>query len=357
MTSRRAREERAALTLLRLDVAESPSALPRHLAPMQPRLAAAAFNAEDWLFEVKWDGVRALVAKDANGLRVTDRHGEDLAARLPELARAARQLPDGVLIDAEVVACDKRGRPRYELLAARLGPAARKAGHGPLLLAFDLLYEAFRPLMTKPLVERRERLARAVSPGGPLLVPEHLESDGEPFFDAVREFGLEGVVAKRRDAQYVPGARSADWLKLHAAPRSDVVVCGVIEHEGAPRELVCGQYRDASLVFVGRAYVPRYLRAYVAGPLADLETETSPLEGPVELSHGLRWMRPEVCAIVQHSGREGGIAGDARLFSFRLDARPEECRVEEAVRMPSGEPRLERERPRLVVLRSLFPHE
>lgn len=324
---------------------------------MQPRLAASAFNSEDWLFEVKWDGVRALVSKDAHGVRVIDRHGDDLLPRLPELARVARQIPAGVLIDTEIVFCDTRGRPRYELLAARLGPAARKAGRGPLLLAFDLLYDAWRPQMDRPLQERRERLARTVSLGGPMLVPEHLESDGEPFFEAVQEFALEGIVAKRRDARYVPGARSADWLKLHSRPRSDVVVGGIIAADGVPHELVCGAYRDGALVVVGRAYIPPYLREYVGRRLEGLERDDSPLEGPIELRAGLRWIEPRVCAIVEHSSRDGTLGDDARLFSFRLDARPEDCRVEEVVRIPSGEPRLERDRPRLVVLRSLFPQE
>ncbi len=356
MSARHAREERASLTLP-LDIDDAPSGLPRHLAPMQPRLAASAFNSEEWLFEVKWDGVRALVAKDAQGVRVVDRQGEDLVARVPELARVARQLPDGILLDAELVSCDKRGRPRYELLAARLGPAARKAGHGPLLLAFDLLYEDFTPLMNRPLVERRERLTRAVVPGGLLLVPEHLESDGEPFLAAVREFELEGVVAKRRDGPYVPGARSADWLKVHATPREDVVVCGLVLSDELPREIVCGQYRGDALVYVGRAYVPRFLREYVAERVASSEVETSPLDAPVELRPGLVWLRPTLCGIVQHSGEAGDLASDARFFSFRIDQRPADCRLEEPVRMPSGEPRLAKDRPRLVVLRSLFPHE
>lgn len=354
MTSRARRAEHPTLALP-LDVADS-SALPRHLAPMQPRLAAAPFNSEEFLFEVKWDGVRALVTKDSSGLRVTDRHGDDLLARLPELSRAARQLPDGVLIDAEVVVCDKRGRPRYELLAARLGRAGRRAGHGPLLLGFDLLYEGSRPLMNRPLVERRERLARAVSPGGPLLVPEHLESDGEPFFEAVQEFELEGIVAKRRGAPYVPGARSADWLKLHTTPRLDAVVCGAIV-DSVVREVLCGAYREGTLAYVGRAYVPPFLREYVAEHLRGLEVDASPIDGPVELRSGLRWLRPERCAIVEHTGRDGTLSSDARFRAFRLDARPEDCRLEEPIRMPSGEPKLERDRPRLVVLRSLFPRE
>ena len=356
MTSRRSQDERA--LLLPLEAADDLPPLPRHLTPMQPRLAAAAFNSEDYLFEVKWDGVRALVARDASGLRITDRHGGDLLGQLPELARAARQLPEGTLLDAELVACDARGRPRYELLAARLGPARRKSGRGPLLLAFDLLYESYRPLMDRPLRERRERLARLVVAGAPLLVPEHLESDGEPFLEAVREFALEGVVAKRRDSAYVPGARAADWLKVHAAPRMDVVVCGVIQRDGAPHRLVCGAHRDRALVNVGRAYVPPFLRNYVTRELAGLERDDSPLAGPVVLADGLRWVAPRRCAIVEHSGEcSTTLTEDARFRSFRMDLGPEDCVVEEALHVPSGEPRLDRDRPRLVVLRSLFPHD
>lgn len=332
-------------------------ALPRHLEPMQPRLAAAAFNADDFLFEVKWDGVRALVARDAHGVRVTDRHGADLLARVPELDAAARQLPEGVLLDAELVACDRRGRPRYELLAARLGPAGRKTAAGPILLAFDLLYEAYRPLMDRQLVERRERLARLVRLGGPILVPEHLDSDGEPFLEAVRELGLEGIVAKRRDSAYVPGARSTDWLKVHATPRTDVVVCGVVRDSGAPRELVCGAFEGDALTFAGRAYVPPFLREYAARELEGLERDESPLDAPVELVAGLAWLAPERCAIVDHSGTGDPLGPDARLRSFRIDGRPEDCRVERPVRMPSAEPKYEKERPRLVVLRSLFPRQ
>jgi bifunctional non-homologous end joining protein LigD len=354
VTTRRTRDERT--LLLPLDAPQDVPSLPRHLAPMQPRLAAAAFNSDEYLFEVKWDGVRALVAKDAGGLRITDRNGDDLLARAPELARATRQLPDGALLDAELVSCDAQGRPRYELLAGRLGPARRKTGRGPLLLAFDLLYESYRPVMDRPLLERRERLARLVAPGGPVLVPEHLESDGEPFLDAVREFGLEGVLAKRRDSAYVPGARVADWLKVHVTPRMDVAVCGVLYRDGAPYRLLCGAYRDRALVYVGRAYIPPFLREYVGRELAGLERDTSPLDGPVELADGLSWVAPDRSAIVEHSGTDGvSLADDARFRSFRIDLGPEDCQVEEAVRVPSGEPRLERDRPRLVVLRSLFP--
>ena len=342
--------------MLPLDMVEAPAILPRHLVPMQPRLGAGAFNSADYLFEVKWDGVRAFVGKGERGLWVVDRHGEDLLARLPELQSVGAQLPSGVLIDAELVVCDARGRPRYELLAARLGPHAARRGHGPILLGFDLLYERHRPLLARPLVERRERLARALlSAGGRLIVPEHLESDGEPFFDAVRELELEGIVAKRRDSTYVPGARTADWLKVHVKPRLDVVLCGAVIDEGLPKAVLCGAYRAASLVSVGAAYVPPYLRDYLAARLEGREVPASPIDGPVDVPNGTRWLRAELCAIVEHDGASRAALGQgARFRSLRLDAHPADCRIEEPIAVSSELPRLESERPRLVVLRSLF---
>ncbi len=332
--------------------------LPRHLLPMQPRVAAAAFNSSDYVFEVKWDGVRAFASRDEHGLRVVDRHGEDLLARLPELESIGAQLPSGALVDGEVVICDARGRPRYELLAARLGRHGSRRGHGPLLLGFDLLYERYRPLLAKPLLERRERLTRLVSsPGGRLVTPEHLESDGEPFLDAVRELELEGIVAKRRDSAYVPGARTADWLKLHTKARADVVLCGAVLEDGLPRVVLCGAHRDGRLVSVGSAYVPPFLREYLGEHVAGLEREESPLEGPVDVPSGTRWLDPTVCAIVEQSGSpRAALAPDARFRSVRFDALPADCHVEEPITVPSEPATLQPDRPRLVLLKSLFPN-
>src|SRR5438445_228049 len=147
---------------LLLDPPEAPAALPRSLAPMRPRLARSGFNSPDHLFELKWDGIRALVSQDQAGLRIVDRNGGDLLPAVPEL-RSLR-LPEGTLLDGEVIVCDSRGRPSYDLLVGRLGPKASKRGKGPLVVAFDLLYDDHRPLLGLPLEVRRERLrARALA--------------------------------------------------------------------------------------------------------------------------------------------------------------------------------------------------
>jgi len=211
-----------------IDVGEATSALPRALTPMRPRLARRAFNSPEYIFELKWDGIRALVARDATGLRVTDRGGGDLLPAVPELREL--RLPEGTVLDGEIVVCDSRGRPSYDLLAGRLGPKAAKRGRGPIFVAFDLLYADGRPLIARPLAERRARLLGAGLGSRILAVPEHLDDDGEPFLEVVAEYGLEGIVAKKRDGRYVPGTRTADWLKCHVTPRADVVVGGLVSY-------------------------------------------------------------------------------------------------------------------------------
>jgi len=337
---------------LLLDPPAAPAALPRTLAPMRPRLARSGFNSPDHLFELKWDGIRALVSQDQAGLRIVDRNGGDLLPAVPEL-RSIR-LPEGTLLDGEVIVCDSRGRPSYDLLVGRLGPKASKRGKGPLVVAFDLLYDDHRPLLGLPLETRRERLrARALAQKG-LVVPEHLENDGEPFLDVVAEYELEGVVAKRRDGRYVPGTRSADWLKCLVSPRADVVIGGLVldERRGA-RSLLCGWSDGGGLAFAGEAYVPPYLGAWVDAATRDFRGDRSPFAGPFAVRPGTVWLRPALVAIVDHEGMDGSALVDARFRALRIDGRVDDCRIEEPVDVPENPPTGGLDRPRLVVMHSL----
>ena len=244
-----------------IDVADGHVALPRDLAPMRPRQGASAFNSSEYVFELKWDGLRALASRDRGVLRISDRNGGDLLSLLPELAQLP--VPEGAVLDGEVVVCDSRGRPSYDLLAGRLGPRAAKRGFGPVFVAFDLLYLDRRALIGRPLLERRRRLAELELRGRTVGVPDHLESDGEPFLEVVAEYSLEGIVAKRKSSAYLPGTRTSDWLKIHVTPRADVVLGGLVEdekgrHATSPVRSVQRRARHARLRRRGvRAVVPR----------------------------------------------------------------------------------------------------
>ena len=287
---------------LLLDPPEAPAALPRTLAPMRPRLARSGFNSPDHLFELKWDGIRALVSNDQAGVRIVDRNGGDLLGAIPELGTL--RLPEGTLLDGEIIVCDSRGRPSYDLLAGRIGRKAAKRGRGPIFVAFDLLYADGRPLIARPLAERRARLLAAELGSRVLAVPEHLDDDGEPFLEVVAEYGLEGIVAKRRDGRYVPGTRTADWLKCHVTPRADVVVGGlVIDGHGRARTILCGvRAEDGSIAFAGDAYVPAYLGDWLDIATRGFAAERSPFATPVALREGLRFLQPRLVAIIEHAG-------------------------------------------------------
>jgi bifunctional non-homologous end joining protein LigD len=320
---------------------------------MRPRSGAWAFNSSEYVFELKWDGIRALASRDRGVLRVTDRGGGDLLPLLPELAQLP--VPEGAVLDGEVVVCDSRGRPSYDLLAGRLGPRAAKRGFGPVFVAFDALYLDRRPLVARPLVERRRRLAELELRGRTIGVPEHLEADGEPFLDVVAEYSLEGIVAKRKSSAYLPGTRTSDWLKIHVTPRADVVLGGLVEDErGGTMRALCGQYSDdrGTLLMVGEAYVPSFLSRWLDEATRAFSSDGSPFSTPLPLRPGTRWLRPKIVAIVEHAG-EVGILRDARFRALRFDGNLSDCRIEEPIEVDSEPAVAGSERPRLILLQSL----
>jgi bifunctional non-homologous end joining protein LigD len=320
---------------------------------MRPRQGAWAFNSSEYVFELKWDGLRALASRDRGVLRVIDRNGGDLLPLLPELAQLP--VPEGTVLDGEVVVCDSRGRPSYDLLAGRLGPRAAKRGFGPVFVAFDLLYQERRPLLSRTLDERRRRLLDLELRGRTIGVPDHLDSDGEPFLDVVAEYSLEGIVAKRRSSAYLPGARSSDWLKIHVTPRADVVLGGLVEDErgGAVRAL-CGQYSGdrETLHMVGEAYVPLFLTRWLDEATRAFVADASPFSTPLPMRSGTRWLKPKLTAIVEHAG-EVGVLRDARFRALRFDGRLDDCRIDEPVEVESEPATAGAERPRLILLQSL----
>ncbi|MBA2372254.1 MAG: hypothetical protein H0V71_11500 [Chloroflexi bacterium] len=336
-----------------IDVSGAIERLPRAIEPMRPRLAAGAFNSPEWLFELKWDGIRAIAFGGEDGqVRLQDRHGGDLLPLVPELRDL--RVPAGSVVDGEVIVCDTRGRPSYELLAARAGPKNLRRGRGPYFVGFDLLYEGGRALAGRPLHERRAKLQAGSYGGQRLLVPDHLDADGEPFLEVVAEYGLEGVVGKRRDSPYVPGTRSPDWLKYHVTPRVDAVLGGLVADDHGARTVLCGLTNDdGSLSYAGDAAVPPFLASWLAGALGAFVADASPFARPIPLRSGLRWLRPRLVAIVEHDGANPKALGDARFRALRFDARVGDCRAEEPLQMPSGPPSGSGERPRLVLLQSL----
>src|SRR5258708_6581763 len=293
------------------------------MRPMQAASAEAPFSSPDYLFEVKWDGLRCVLSRLAGGsVRLADRGLHDIPADLPEVVGAARRVPPGSVIDGELVATDDEGRPDYPRLRERLaGGAALKDKIPTAYLAFDALYLEEKPLVRQPVIRRRARLSKAVEAGGHIFVPDHIEEDGVELFEACLERGLEGVVAKHRLSPYVPGQRSPFWLKVKAVKSDDFVVIGWMGEKPFDA-LVVGYHEDERLLpcgTVGGGYDDAAMRT-ISEALVKLATDDSPPDPPPILANPLHLHRPQLAVSVRDS--DGSPDGTLRFPIFN-GLRPE----------------------------------
>ena len=277
---------------------------PGEIRPMQAASAEAPFSSPDYLFEVKWDGLRCILFRDVDGrVRLQDRGLNDITADLPEVVAAAKRVPPGSVIDGELVATDNEGRPDYPRLRERLtGGAELKDKIPTAYLAFDALYLEEKPLMRQPISRRRARLSKTVEAGGHIFVPDHIEEDGVELFEACLERGLEGVVAKHKLSPYVAGQRSPFWLKVKAVKSDDFVVIGWMGDQPFDA-LVVGYHEDERLLpcgTVGGGYDDAATRT-ITEALGELATEESPLDPQPIMVKPVHWVRPELVVSVRYS--------------------------------------------------------
>jgi bifunctional non-homologous end joining protein LigD len=222
------------------DAAPQSNGIPTYAPMLATSGTTADVSSGEWLFELKWDGFRAIVSGSGGEIRLTSRSGIDMTPTYPELADP-RYWPDHDFVaDGEIVALSKNGRPSFELLQKRMnlfkpGDVERARAAVPVqLMVFDLLYDAgshgSADLTSLPLSERRDSLstfhAKLPAEGSPIHVSEVLEHDLDDILASAAELGLEGVMAKRADSRYQAGRRSRSWIKLKLERTQEVVVGG-----------------------------------------------------------------------------------------------------------------------------------
>jgi DNA ligase D-like protein (predicted ligase) len=205
-------------------------ALPVFIPPMLAKLGTA-FDSDQHLFEIKWDGTRTLAFLGQDGYRLLNRRRLEMTARYPEFAFLA-ELPEGLVLDGEMVVL-KNGKPDFGLLQSREHSRARLKVRTlartlpATYIVFDLLYEKYQSLMDQPLLTRRERLRELVQhwQRPQIVLSEGVIGPGQAYFREVVGQGLEGVIAKRLESRYMPGKRTDAWIKIK---RGDSTICAVI---------------------------------------------------------------------------------------------------------------------------------
>jgi bifunctional non-homologous end joining protein LigD len=222
-------------------LAEAPKEkMPKRLSPMLAKPGEVPdSDGEDWAYEIKWDGIRALGYAERGRWSMLSRRLEDVSARYPELGPIAEALGEhSAILDGEVVALDKEGRPRFQLIQSRMGLTtpgmiqARVKQQPVDYVIFDLLHLDGHDVRDLPYVKRRELLEGLGLDGPRWRVPRSRHGGGPDLLEAARRQGLEGVVAKRFDSPYRPGKRTGEWIKTRVWRRQEFVIGGYIPGEG-----------------------------------------------------------------------------------------------------------------------------
>lgn len=283
--------------------------MPDRIDPMKATLADRPPRGEDWLFEVKWDGVRAVAFINNGEVGLQSRSGIRCERQYPELAVIHHQIAaETAILDGEIAVLDEKGVSRFHLIQPRIANAdpnavAHLVRSTPVVyFVFDLLYLDGYDLRQVDLVKRRELLEAAVTPGGVLRISEAFPNAGVEMLDAARENGLEGVIAKRAGSCY-ESRRSADWLKIKIVNQQEFVIGGFTEPQG-DRDyfgaLVLGMYDDGALRWVGNVgtgFDQKTLAALYA-KLKPLIVAKCPFAERPKPDRGMTWVRPElVCQV------------------------------------------------------------
>jgi bifunctional non-homologous end joining protein LigD len=319
--------------------------LPRNVEPMLATLASKPFDSPDWLFELKMDGIRALVVKDGDKFEMRTRNDRPLTERFPTLAAALKEVPgDAFVLDGEIVALDPEGHSHFELIQPRIHLSrARDIAEADeripvYFYGFDLLYLNGFDLLRYPLEQRKAVLRKLIpANGGWVRYNDHIEEQGTAFFNAVSQHKLEGIVAKHRESPYQQ-TRSRYWLKIKTQHTDHFVIAGFTPPEGSRKyfgALLLGLYnKDGELIHVGRAG-----GGFDDETLKDVWEQLQPLIIPKaafkEIPNEIRkskWVRPTLVCEVRFGEWTSAKQLRAPIFQgLRDDVDPTDCTFEDSI--------------------------
>jgi bifunctional non-homologous end joining protein LigD len=277
--------------------------------PVEPMLATAveeAFDRDGWIFEIKWDGYRAIGETGKDGrARLYSRRQQPFEKKFAPIVESLRNLHRDAILDGEVVVLDDKGKSQFQLLQNY-----QKYGQGPLLYyAFDLLALDGKDLRQQPLRRRRQLLKKLLDENELAAVrfSDHVETDGRAFFAVAAKQGLEGIIAKNSVSRYVEGKRSLEWLKIKTHLRQEAVIGGFTRPKGSRQQfgaLVLGVFDVDELIYIGHTG-----GGFNDASLTDLRSRLERLRQPTcpfrqrpHTNTPAQWVKPELVCEVQFQG-------------------------------------------------------
>ena len=315
--------------------------MPSAIHPMLATSVEDPFDDPEWLFEIKWDGYRAVSFLQDGKVRLVSRNQNELTGEFPELHELSKLIKaKNAVLDGEVVALDEQGRASFSLMQQRTGirKGGRRVGARRELqivyYVFDLLYLDGYDLRHVALEQRKQVLSQIVAPSDLVRYSDHFPH-GLALFEVAKKKGLEGILAKKRLSHYEE-RRSREWLKIKVTQTVDCVIGGYTDPEGSRQyfgSIVLGLYdKKGRLIHVGQAGTGfnQAMLKEIWQVLKKLETNRNPFYGDVDAAH-VHWVKPERVAEIKftewtHETVEGGMKLRAPVFlGLREDKDPKEC--------------------------------
>lgn len=274
--------------------------MPHQIKPMLATLTEKVFDDEEWIFEIKWDGYRAIAEVEKGKVKLYSRNFLDFSKRYATITKALGTIKHDVVLDGEIVALDKKGVSKFQLLQEYM--------EKPVDLTyqvFDLLYMDGVDLRGMPLIERKKLLEMLLPKKDVLKYSDHIEGYGKQLFKEAQKHHLEGIMAKRRDSTY-ESRRTEQWMKIKTEKRQEAIICGFTAPRGARDQfgsLVLGMYKKDVLTFVGHAGTgfDRQSLAAIHRKLMKLKQPECPFAKVPKTNDVVTWVKPELICEVKFS--------------------------------------------------------
>jgi bifunctional non-homologous end joining protein LigD len=318
----------------------------RRYKPMLARLAPAPFSNKDWIFEVKWDGFRALAYVNEE-VSLRSRNDKELIDNFPEL-KELNQLTQHTVLDGEIVILNK-GKVNFQELLERgrvVSPTEiefRTKRTPAAYVIFDILEKDGKPLLDLPLMERKKILKATVKEGPHVLLEDFVEEKGEAYYKVALDKGLEGIIAKKKDGVYEPGVRSGNWLKVKKLRTCDCIIFGYTKGTGGREKtfgaLLLGLYeKEGKPVYIGKVgtgFTQETLQV-LSEAFQELKTDSAPFKADV--TEMVTWLKPKlVCEVAYQIVTKDGRLRMPRFQGLRNDKSPSECTVGQIIENPLEE--------------------
>lgn len=304
--------------------------MPRNVKPMFAEAVEKPFDKKGWLYEIKWDGYRAIAQLEGERVRLYSRRNLAYGSEYGSVAQYLHAIEHDAVLDGELVVVDDQGRPRFGLLQNYGNEQAGQL----VYYVFDILHLDGHDLQKLPLKRRKEILSEVIGYLPNVKVSEHVEEHGMTFFDAVVAKGLEGVMAKDGNSPYRQGIRSTSWLKIKGQQRDEAVIAGFTKPQGSREgfgSLILGQYRDGILTYVGHVGTGFDTKTLhdLRAKLEPLRIDKCPFAVRPETNAPATWVKPElVCEVSFQEWSHDGHVRHPVYVGLRSDKRAKDVQPE-----------------------------